>query len=755
MSKSNKLYLTGFFIILFLPLLAVFPWFFPPEWGKAMAFRIVFSLIILLFLWQIISDKSFFSDIKQKYIANKKAIWLIFSILLLAIVSTLLSQDIIFSLWSSPHRSGGLINFIFCILFAVLLFLTLNQNAWNKLWNFAFLIGNIIVIFAIIQYFDLLPAKFIAYEGRPPSTLSNPILLAIYLILLFFPLLFFAIEEKSQKRFFYWLSLALFSFGIFISGSRAAYLGTIIAVFYFIILLPKKLKKIKIFTSFLLILAILAISYISFSPSLPSLIKENKRLSYLADRVSFNSVWEALGQTRFSAWKTFYGAVLEKPIFGWGVENQGIAFDKYYNPNFNYLVKLGQNWWDRAHNIFLDLSVSYGIPFLLLYLLLFIYLFIRLQKSKSKNPENKIRAHALQSAFIGYFIALLFGFDSVTTYIILFFLIGYTLYITSLEQTETLSLYNKDNSSVYHSLFRKRKTIITVLLIATIFFLWQYALKPIYVNGQINIAEKSTCDKRIKIMDGLLESKSFLNSYIRLHYSEDVKICASSSGKELDYINKAIKALEEESKIQPKYTRTWLLLAQFNNTLLAAEKDPKIKKELETKSLNYINEAKKLSPLRQENYAIEAQTYFAKSDFQNIKRVSQECLKIDENGGSCYWYLGLAEIMLNDIAQGQKDIEKAKEEGYEYNNIVSLSQLAVAYIQNKNYEELIEVYGKLLELQPKNIDFRARLAFVYKEIGQYQKARKEAIKLIHEHPEINSEIIEFLKTLPYPYSILP
>ena len=138
------------------------------------------------------------------------------------------------------------------------------------------------------------------------------------------------------------------------------------------------------------------------------------------------------------------------------------------------MVKPGEEWWDRAHNIILDLSVSYGIPFLVLYLSFFAYIFIRLQKSKSpaqadgEHPENKVVAHALQAAFIGYFTALLFGFDSVSTYLILFFLVGYALHITAKNNDGTAA---RENLNTYYALFRKRKAIMAVLLVISIFFL--------------------------------------------------------------------------------------------------------------------------------------------------------------------------------------------------------------------------------------------------------------------------------------------
>src|SRR3989344_6369829 len=131
--KLHRLYLTGFFLILFLPLLAIYPWFFPPEWGKSMAFRIILSIIIFLVTCQLIADKDFFREIVQKYNTSKKAIWILLLILFTAVLSTLFSSDITFSLWASPHRSGGVVNFIFCILLSIALFLVLKSTNWNKL----------------------------------------------------------------------------------------------------------------------------------------------------------------------------------------------------------------------------------------------------------------------------------------------------------------------------------------------------------------------------------------------------------------------------------------------------------------------------------------------------------------------------------------------------------------------------------------------------------------------------------------------
>src|SRR3989344_3792775 len=531
-NQFYKYYLVGFFLILFLPLLAVSPFFFPPEWGKAIAFRIVFSLILALFFWQTISDESFLKETLSKYRVGKKAIWILLGIILLIILSTIFSSDIVFSLWTSPHRSGGAVNLIFCVLMAVVMYFILKAKDWQKLWNFSFLIGDLVVLFAFIQYFNLMPNLFVAYEGRPPSTLSNPILLAIYLLFLIFPAISFFIKnfkEKyqggqktswvSKESIFYLASVVLFVFGIFISGSRAAYLGLAIGGSYFLIFYPKLMHKARMAFVILLGLAISGILYVSLTPNLPSFIANNPKVSFVADRISLTSITQALGQTRFSAWQTFFQSVKEKPILGWGPENQAVAFDRYYNPDLDYLVVLGQDWWDRAHNIFLDLSVSFGIPFLILYLLLFSFLFWKLKNVKKNNPEKTLPAHAIQSVVLAYFITLSFGFDSATTYLILFFIVGYSLYLISNQaEPEQFQIHSK----IYSSLFKNRKITTGALLVFAVWFLWQFGAKPLSINAKVNIAEKLECPQKMSLMDEVLESKSFLDSYVRLKYAEDV-----------------------------------------------------------------------------------------------------------------------------------------------------------------------------------------------------------------------------------------
>jgi len=764
-TNSNKLYwfyIVGFFIILALPLLALPPMFFPPEWGKTIVFRIVLSVILFLFLWQMLFNHKFFQQIIEVYKKQKNILWLLGGACLALILSTLFSSDITFSLWNSPHRSGGSVNFIFYILFSLVLLFILKNSDWKKLWNFVFVIGNFIVIFALAQYFNIFPDFLVSY-GRPVSTLSNSILFALYLVLLTFPVLSFLIKEKGKKRFFYLSSLFLFVFGVLISGSRAAYFGLFTAGFYFFFFYPQKrfelsdkpyLKKIpilKIITVILLLLSIYAVYYINTASDFPAFLEKNKIFqSSIKPRLSINLF---LNDPRFSAWQVAFKGLIEKPVLGWGPENFAIAFDKYYDPSLPYITKEWGSWWDKAHNVFFDFAVTYGLLFSAIYFSFFGLLFWKLHKLKSaeanadNNIEKTLITHGVQATFIGYFATLLFGFDSVSTYIMLFFVIGYSLHLTTRNGTQNNT--NKTQKYIKNS---RRSVFISVLFCVLIFFIWQYNVKPLTINAEINKAENlieaRNCEKGLKTLEDLFPKKSFLDAYLRLKYVDYIKTCAETEPrKELEYVKKGVEELKYVSKVRPNYTRAWLLLGSFNTILLVNEKNPENKANLLEKVEYYFNKAHQLGPKHQEILSEWAKTYFAVKNYLKMKEKAEECIGLNPDNNSCHWYLGLAEIALGNEKRGKEHLEIAKAKRFPFDNRSSLTQLAIVYSETQNYQELVSVYNSLIAIAPQNIQYRATLAFIYKELAEYKKARKEALKILEIAPEAKEDVDKFLKTL--------
>jgi len=440
-SIINGFFLIGFVLIVFLSFSTLFfqHWIIPFTWSKAIVFRVIISFLVFIFLYNF-----FFRSEKRKEVFLKiRSLSILFVILIsflfFSFLSLLYSFDVQFSLWGDPLRSGGFINFFCYILFTFIAFFALKENQWKKVWSAVIIAGIFISFIAIFQNFGFLENYITPQHFRPSSTLGNPIFLAIYLIpLIFLSLSFGIFSEKKRSRIFYFLSCLLFIFVVvFISQTRSAVLGLIIGFITFLFLYPVRGKKKITFIAFSLII-ILIITFIllwlsnSFFNSDFDIIKSGiqRVLSLIFDSSS-------IIESRLSAWKVSLKAIKDRPILGYGPENFEIAFNKYYDPLFPgiaptyYSQEGGAQWWDRAHNLFLDIVITLGIPALILYISFFCVLLFYLQRVKTNNKEKKdlILINGIQASFLGYLTAVFFNFDTFDIYIIIFLLIGYSFFI--------------------------------------------------------------------------------------------------------------------------------------------------------------------------------------------------------------------------------------------------------------------------------------------------------------------------------------
>jgi len=741
--KFKWAYLFGFFLILALPLLNLPPWFSPPDWGKTIVFRIVLSSLIFVFIWQVLEQK-------RLSIKTSLPFWLLISLLGIFFLATIFSLDRNFSLWGSPYRSGGFINFAFYIFFAILAFLILKESDWQKIWDFSILIGILVSIIAIFQQLGLVSKIFIPYEARPPSTLGGPIFLAIYLLLLTFLTLGFGLKEKKGgKKFFYFLSFLLFLFVIiFTTQTRAAFIGLAIGFLWFFFFYPKKLILIKIIAAIIFLLGIYGIYYVNTQPRLPKFLEENKLLGGAISRLF--SIKQALSDARVSAWKVSWQALKARLILGYGPENFSIGFDKYYDPSPPGIEKMPgavTSWWDRAHNFIFDISISAGIPALLIYLSLFGVLFWQLQRLK-KDSETALISHGIQATSIGYLVANFFSFDTFSSYLISFLLIGYSLSLIS-EDIPEKPFYFK---------VKGRSLIIFLLFLALIWFIWSFNIKPLQINTQINSAkyfvESRKCEEAISRMEGIMPKRSFLDAYLRLKYVEFLADCEEKKKMpqlSLEFVKKGYQLMKENIKIQPYYTRNWLLLNGFTNGLLDMfdkEESPEIFKELKKEANYYFEKANELSPKRQEIFIEGIKTDLITGEHQKAKEKAQKCIDLNPRLEDCYWLTGLTNIYLAEDEKAQENINIAGQKGYPIYSENSFLQLAKAYIETKNYQKLIEIYLELIRIRPVEPRYRASLAYLYREVGQFEKAGEEALKLLELVPEDKEKIEEFLRTLP-------
>lgn len=788
------IYLVGFFLVV-IQIINVFPlWSDPADWGKAIFSRIIISVMLFVFLWQIISKKIDFSYIKSKIKSAGSPFYLLVSLFSVYLLATILSVNWHFSLWGNPSRAGGFVSFSFYIILSILAFLIIKEKGWKKILNFLIIISLFVCLIAIFQQFGIFGKYIIPVVSRPVSTIGNPILLSIYLLLVtFFTFTFGLIEKSAYKKIFYFFSVFLFLFvSIFLVQTRGAYLGLAIGFLWFLFAYPKKINKLKVISAVVLILVLFGMysAKVYLDSHLYLYNKMPPILSNTVDRMLGLFEGTKITEARTSAWWVSWSALKEKPIFGYGPENFMIAFDKYYDPS---LPKIGQiapgeeltQWFDRAHNFIFDVSITGGLPALIIYLSLFGALIWQLQKTKYANSsylasaratsenanehmriysQNAIICHSLQATFIGYLVALLSSFDSVSTYLVSFLLIGYSLHLINNSNVKLRTNYESvsEEGEIIEKLHKYRAPIIALLFIILVWFIWVCNLKPFYINKQMNEAilyanleEEIRCEKAFNIMNTIYPSISnnIIDNYLAQRSTFVIYRCINhlKEHEPEKLIGQNIQILKDTIEKNPQYVTNWILIGEYTdalikeknklteNVFIETEETKKLKEEADY----YFKTALQLSPRRQLILKDWADVNIITAEYKKAEEKLQKCIELNPSYASCYWYMALNKGYQKDYEGFNKFREIAKENNYGVELIESLQELINMYIRNSDYNGLAEVYPKLIPLTSDPLEkaqLHASLADTYRNLGDIQRAREEVLKILDIIPLLPKEL---------------
>lgn len=796
-NKFYWLYLAGFLLILYLPLLPL-PFvyktipalFFPIDWGKTLVFRIILSILIFFFIKQVLYKEIGWNTAINKIKNVLPVFWTLIGLWGVYLLATIFGINPFNSFWGDPFRAGGFLNFSFYLVFAFLVFLIIRRNDWQKLWDFSIFIGILVSLVAIFQQFALFSKIISPLGARPGSTIGNPIFLGIYLLLLTFLTLSFGIKTKGwQKKLFYFLSVFLFIFvSVFIAQTRAVLIGLTFGSLWFLFAYPKKLKLFKISAGVVLILMLIGTFFLSryFASHLEIYQKMPEILATATDRILVLFEGVKVEEGRLSTWKISWQAIKEKPFLGYGPENFYIAFNKHYNPALPKMVQSPElgvtEWWDRAHNFVMDTLVAGGFFFLIVYLAFFIIFFWHLQKIKktrmvltgesdNQAQKNIIYAHAIQATIIGYFVSNIFSFDTFTSYLFFFLMLAYSCQLAVSYNIEAKK-ENPKRPRPENMLFKYRNIALFACFLALASFLWWGNIKPARAVWKLNIAdlyaESRKCNAALSLAEKFSSPPYIAGNYLRMGYAEIIQRCLEKKPeKMLELAEKAVVLLEKNVKEQPQGARDWLLLAEFKNFIIEEKVDLADNKFIPTPAMEKLKseaeysfaKASQLSPNRQEIYKEWSKTGLITEDYQLAEQRAQKCIDLNEKYAPCYWLIALIKGHQKDKAGFDKFYSLSVEKGFNPNAEEPLEHLANMYIRTNDYAGLKETYLKMIEISEdinqkaqledinKKAQLYASLAVVYKELGEIKKAREAALTALKLQPEAKPIVDEFLKSL--------
>ena len=452
--------------------------FFPFITGKAYVFRILVEAAFAVWLVLALFDKNARPKISPLLLG-------VTAFTIVALVADLAGYNPIRSLWSNFERSEGWITIIHLWgFFMVTVSVLRTRIHWQRFFNVSFIAATIVAFWGVLQFFHL--AQSLGDGTRLDASLGNAEYLAVYMLIHAFLALYMAIASWTKQQARGWIYFVLFFFfSLILVGTQTR--GTILALFGGVLLVvaivaiglraleggnASLARPLRIVAGRILILIVLGglgfykvrntnfVQTHSVTARLADISLENPRIQY---------IWPM-------AWKGFK----EKPILGWGQENFNYVFNKFYDPKM-----WGQEqWFDRAHNVFIDWAIAGGIVGLLFYVALYVFALRSIWKSRFTVLERA----TLTGLVVAYTIHNIFVFDNLASYLMFFIVLGF-LHSASVEDDENktgkLATWSAKLSAV---VINPEVTewivapVVAILLIGTVYF---FNIRPLQANYQL------------------------------------------------------------------------------------------------------------------------------------------------------------------------------------------------------------------------------------------------------------------------------
>ena len=589
MKKTAK-YITiaALFLIPIFPLIVTNSLMFPFITGKAFYFRILVEVafagwIVLAFL-----DAKYRPKLTSLTIAVT-----IFT--LIAFLADIFGVSPLRSLWSNFERMDGWINIIHLLALYMVMTNTFGQDEeGKKLWhwwlNFFVLIATVVVVYGIFQFFGLAYAQKDA--GRLDALFGNAEYLGVYMIFSVFIALYLFITTKAKfvisktdaikKIPFHWVYILLvFMFVIVTLGTqtRGAIIGLVggllLSFILFAFFNKSESKRLRFVAVCVVGLILLGGVVFWLNRSAP-FIQRNP----LLNRFASISLSDTSNQARLYIWPMAIEGAMERPILGWGQENFGYVFQEHYNP-----VLYGQgDWFDRAHNVFLDWLVNAGIIGLLSYLALYTLFVIYVWKSSSSIGEKSI----MTVLVVAYVLNNMFVFDNLGSYIPFFAMLAYVNTTRDGKDIKWFGSKSVGRDAVNYA-------VIPITVIVLIFVLYFFNARQIIVGRELTSAV-STCGSANVNIEAFRSAVDSNVSMALQEVREQLYSCLDgaywdgdfSRDRKQEFVDLAQQQMEKQISSTPLDSKSYYLAGQSLNQI----------GQIGTAE-TYLSKAHDLSPARQ------------------------------------------------------------------------------------------------------------------------------------------------------------
>ncbi|HYU64986.1 MAG TPA: O-antigen ligase family protein [Candidatus Paceibacterota bacterium] len=738
-SLLAKILRYSIYAVAFMPLIIFSQYISPFHFGKVVVFRSIvefMAVIYLLLIWR-----------ERKYIPKYNHI--LGSIILFTLVfsiSTLLGVQKYFSFWGTLERMGGLWTFFHFVAFFIMITSVLrSRQHWHTFLNLTIFASVLSSFYGFGQKTSI---QFFIGSGnreRIFGTIGNAALFAGYEIVnLFLALtLFFRPENSPGKRWFYALAFFIDTIAVLMTVVRGSILGLGVGFIVFAVLYYLQFHS-KLAKRFILTLAVMAGIFILvlITPIRnASFIVHSRFLARLTD-TSFDSF---TAKTRFWAWAAGLKGWRENPktiLIGWGPESFNIPFSKYFNPKF--FTGLGsETFFDRAHNMFVEILVTMGLFGLLAYIYIFIAAFSSLNLLSKNNPSQRIYAIGLISLLIAYIIHNSFIFDTSANLLVFFTVLGFIYSLGRPNELGTKQIVQIVKTSWLQIPVGIVLAVLAIILVYRTNVLpskANYATTRGIIRGWANDFPGAVAKFKESVSYDVPGKYEFRNRFAQY-------LLEYASGKPLtpeltDALQFAIGEVKKNTENNSLDYLPLLYLSRLNITL--GKDNPK--SPYNDIALDYSLKALKISPTFVRTYYEVGQAYLNKNDYADAIAYFRKAAELNPNVGISYWYWGITEYESGNKQTGLELINMALDKGAslaesDYIRLVNI------YAPLNNIPKLVQLYENLVTIAPQKAQYRASLAVAYAKAGRIDDAIESARMAVKLDPSFLKDAQAFARSL--------
>ncbi|MEK7536873.1 MAG: tetratricopeptide repeat protein [Patescibacteria group bacterium] len=734
----------GIYLSALIPLVIFSEFMSPFHFGKVLVFRSLVEILAVFYVILLIQKG-------KAYLPPRTPLFWAVTLFTLAFgLTTFTSVNFYQSFFGTLERMGGWFSFFHFWLFFVMATAVLRKKEdWLTFIKLSLVASLLSAFYGFLQKTDL---KWVIGSGgrnKIFGTIGNPALFAGYMIVNAFLalMLYFRPANSKNEKYFYGFVFLIGVLAVLMTGVRGSVLGVITGIIVFGLFYSFDFgsAKIKKYTIYFLVLVITTAG-ILYSLRNTEFVKESHYLSRYAD-ISPKSFTV---QTRFWAWQAGFDGwndSLKTMVFGWGPEMFNVPFSKHFNPKF--FRGLGsETLFDRAHNQFLEILFTMGIIGFIAYILIFILAF-QVVRKLNDTAENKVFKIGLISALVAYAIHNAFIFDTSANYIMFFLVIGFINFLTARNLKPAPRSAGPTPENLKTRMFLEANVIGLILAVLVGFSIYFFEIRPARANYAttrgIIASWAGDNDLAFEKFNKAMSYNTFGKYEIRHRYGqyilERTNAASAIDKKNQDRLFTAIENIKKNAEESPEDYLPYLYLSRLY--IILGKSDPESPHN--DTALEYSLKAFEVSPTFVRTYYEIAQAYLNKKDYQKAIEWFEKVVELNPEVGLSHWYLGITTAQAGQLRKGAEIIEKS-EYNYKSTETDALRMLDI-YFNLKDFHKVAEVYEALIKINPKDPQYHASLAVAYREIGERDKAIKEAQAAAIIDPSFAKEAQDFINSL--------